>query len=448
MKLRDHIVLHYTVVTLLVTVCVSVGLGWVLTRNATDYLIRSHIDLYPATIHALIHHYPKIHDFLASPPGSDPPEEVKRFFRDVLSLGGVYRIKVWGADGTILWSDKTELVGLSFPEDEHFLEAAAGRVSYELEELQPNAENATEQRAGNVLEIYTPIFRRGKCIGVFELYESDRALFLQIAHSTRYIWGWVFAAGAILYAALFLIFYRSYQRQNQVSRELAQTQSATIFALAFQAELRDFGTGQHLERTARYVRILAEELSSDPEFSDYVTKEYIDILARSAPLHDIGKVGIPDAVLCKPGRLNEAECQEMRQHPELGAAILERAEEKLPFRSFLRMARNIALYHHERWDGEGYPFGLKEEEIPLSARIMALADVYDALRTRRPYKDTFPHDVCVAIIWEESGHQFDPRIVDAFLRRAEDFRLVSQSPVFAEPQGEDVGICDPAAVKA
>ena len=225
------------------------------------------------------------------------------------------------------------------------------------------------------------------------------------------------------YSAVTLIVYR---RQQRTTSELVETQDVTIFALAYQAELRDRQTGKHLERTAIYVRALGEELAQLPAYRAYLSRAYISDLVKSAPLHDIGKVGIADSILLKPGTLTPEERQEIQRHREMGARVLRIAEKKLKFQSFLTIAIQLTLYHHEKWDGTGYPNGLAGEAIPLSGRIMALADNYDALRTTRPYKSAFSHEQSRGIIQENRGTHFDPALVDAFLRREADFRRISE----------------------
>ena len=190
----------------------------------------------------------------------------------------------------------------------------------------------------------------------------------------------------------------------------------TIFALGKLAESRDPDTGSHLERIRSYCRALAAHLKSVPKFANEINREFVRRIYQTSPLHDIGKVGIPDAVLLKPGRLTEDEFEVMKTHAALGAQTLEAALEKYPQAQFLIMARDIAATHHERIDGSGYPAGLCGEEIPLSGRITALADVYDALTTKRVYKDTFSHEKAKSIILEGRGSHFDPDIVDAFLK--------------------------------
>ena len=206
-------------------------------------------------------------------------------------------------------------------------------------------------------------------------------------------------------------------------RELEQTQNAIIFGLAKLAESRDNDTGEHLDRIRSYVIILTEELAMRiPE----IDEEFMHHLALASSLHDIGKVGIPDAILLKPGRLTAEEREIMELHTLIGGDCLEAIQGRLKDSVFMHRAKQIAYYHHERWDGKGYPHGLSEEEIPLVARIVAVADVYDALTSKRPYKDPMTHLESKAIIVSGSGTQFDPEVVDAFLRHEDKFEQISR----------------------
>ncbi len=194
-----------------------------------------------------------------------------------------------------------------------------------------------------------------------------------------------------------------------------ETTSITLFSLARLAESKDTDTGDHLERIRLYAKMLASQLIQMPDFHEPAPPNYPDLLYQTSPLHDIGKVGIPDHVLLKPGSLNDSEWAIMKQHTKIGSATLEAALEKYPGAVFLRIARDIALSHHERWDGSGYPDGLQGTEIPLCARIVALADVYDALTMRRVYKSAMSHDVARGIIVNSAGNHFDPQVVQAFI---------------------------------
>ena len=213
--------------------------------------------------------------------------------------------------------------------------------------------------------------------------------------------------------------------QKTSTLKLEQTVDVIIYALAYLAEIRDAETGRHLERTAKYVGIIARQLVRSSPYSSYLSQQYIADLMKAAPLHDIGKVGVSDAILHKPGKLTPEEFSDMQKHSAYGADILIEADKKLGFQSLLTMAIQIARSHHERWDGKGYPQRLSGDKIPLSARIMSLADVYDALRSKRCYKEAYTHAESVKIIQEGKGTQFDPDVVDAFLKKEKEFQRIS-----------------------
>lgn len=202
--------------------------------------------------------------------------------------------------------------------------------------------------------------------------------------------------------------------------DLRKTLKVLLTSLGALAEYRDPETGEHIRRTQLIVQRLAQALLNEGKFSDYIiSNEYVDYYATAAPLHDIGKVGIQDEILRKPGRLNEEERKVMMMHPQMGYDVLLGATRELGGSPMVRIAADMALAHHERWDGEGYPNKLKGDQIPIGARLMAVADVYDALVSKRPYKDPYPHDVAVREIVKGRGTQFDPDVVDAFLKIAD-----------------------------
>ncbi|MEG2173091.1 MAG: two-component system response regulator [Desulfovibrionaceae bacterium] len=207
--------------------------------------------------------------------------------------------------------------------------------------------------------------------------------------------------------------------------EVFATRAATIESLASLAETRDPETGGHIHRTQRYVKLLAERLRIDAPSIWGMNDATLELLYLSAPLHDIGKVGVPDSVLLKPDKLTAEEFEQIKLHTTFGYQSLTRAEKRLGNSSFLRLGAEIAYSHHEKWDGTGYPRGLSGENIPQSGRLMALGDVYDALISRRIYKPPLPHSKAMAIILEGRGTHFDPMIVDAFLSIAEEMRTVA-----------------------
>lgn len=198
-------------------------------------------------------------------------------------------------------------------------------------------------------------------------------------------------------------------------QKLIRTRDAVIFGLAKLADSRDPETGDHLERISVYATTLASSLRKHPKYKDLVTPGFIRLIGISSALHDIGKVGIEDSILLKPSKLTPEERERMQYHTTIGGECLREIEYRLGSSNFLQMAREIAFSHHENWDGSGYLAGMKGQEIPLCARIVSIVDVYDALSSRRVYKEPFPHDKCVAIIKESAGKQFDPDIVDVWL---------------------------------
>ncbi|MGQ9562163.1 MAG: HD domain-containing phosphohydrolase [Thermogutta sp.] len=206
------------------------------------------------------------------------------------------------------------------------------------------------------------------------------------------------------------------QLVQQRTAELVETRDLVIFALAKLAESRDPETGEHLERMRWYSRVIAEEYLASSRGGS-IPEDFPEQIFRSAPLHDIGKVGIPDAILLKPGRLTHEEFEAMKRHTIIGYEALKQAREKSKSASFLEIAAEIARSHHERYDGTGYPDGLVGEQIPLSARIVSVADVFDALTSRRVYKPAWPPDTAKALIEREAEKQFDPNLVAAFVRR-------------------------------
>ena len=213
------------------------------------------------------------------------------------------------------------------------------------------------------------------------------------------------------------------------TREVVETRDVAVFALAKLADSRDPETGDHLDRMRDYCRLLAEQLHRKGPYRDQVDSQFVEDIYRSSPLHDIGKVGIPDAILLKPGRLTPEEFNVMKTHTTIGAQALHQAAEQSSYGDFLTMAETIARYHHERYNGRGYPEGLVGDAIPLAARIAALADVYDALTSARVYKPAFSPEKAEDLITKQRGEQFDPHIVDAFLACQPEFFSLVRAPI-------------------
>jgi len=209
--------------------------------------------------------------------------------------------------------------------------------------------------------------------------------------------------------------------------QIAKLQNGLIIVLADMVESRDQCTGDHIKKTAAYTKIIMEQMKREGIYADQMTDEFIDDVVNSAPLHDIGKIHVPDAVLNKPGRLTDEEFRQIQEHTTAGGEIIDRAIASVSEDSgYLREARNLAVSHHEKWNGKGYPLGLKGEEIPLSARIMAVADVFDALVSRRSYKAPFPIEKAIDIIRSDAGTHFDANVVKAFLDAEDEIRKVAE----------------------
>ena len=215
--------------------------------------------------------------------------------------------------------------------------------------------------------------------------------------------------------------YRDIRRFSEIAMKM---RDGLIILMADMVENRDSDTGDHIQKTASYVRIILNGLKRKGYYSEQMTSQYMIYVEKSAPLHDVGKIKIPDAILNKPGRLTAEEFEIMKTHATVGKEIIEKAMSTIEGGSYLREARNMAAYHHEKWNGTGYPEGLKEEEIPLSARIMAVADVFDALTSARVYKPAFPLDEALRMIEEGKGTQFDPKCVEVFLESVSDIKDV------------------------
>jgi putative two-component system response regulator len=231
------------------------------------------------------------------------------------------------------------------------------------------------------------------------------------------------------------------------AQDLVRTRDAVIFGLAKLAESRDEDTGEHLERISSYATILAIALRRHSKYADEITPSFIRLIGIGAALHDIGKVGIEDQILLKRGPLSAAERAQMQTHTLIGAECLQGIEQRLGASNFLQMAREIVLSHHERWDGKGYPRGLAGDAIPLAARIVAIADTYDALSSKRVYKAELPHEECVAIIASEAGKHFDPYLIEVWLTLESKFRDVARNYEASTPASDEVGARDSAPVR-
>ncbi len=254
----------------------------------------------------------------------------------------------------------------------------------------------------------------------------------------------LFWVSGVLGLIVYLIITRLYDDQSRGRAQweaqslgqiqaLQRTRDGIVFGLAKLAEFRDQETGYHLERISAFATQLAGALARRVEYRDRVNAEFVHMIGVSAVLHDIGKVGVPDAILLKPGPLTAEERKIMQRHTLIGNRCIAEIERRLGNSNFLRMAGEIALSHHERWNGAGYPHGLAGEKIPLAARIVAMVDVYDALSSRRVYKAPLTHEECLDVIRKESGRHFDPILVEVFLQIEDEIRTIAARYVVETP---------------
>jgi response regulator RpfG family c-di-GMP phosphodiesterase len=314
-------------------------------------------------------------------------------------------------------------------------------------------------RAAHGWELLAALFAGGLATLVLSRSGAVAGLPL-LAFGSAALWGgsyWLFSQQGLFLSALipqsvlvgtfallsFLRLRLSEREAAEFSRKLSLTQDVIIQSMAALAETRDNETGGHIQRTRHYVKILAERLRDHPRFHDFLDDQTIELLYKLAPMHDIGKVGVRDHVLLKPERLTVEEYEEMKRHTVYGDDTLELAERHLGDSSFLRIAREFALTHQERWDGRGYPQGLKGEQIPIAGRLMAVADVYDALVSRRIYKEPQTHEQATAVLAQGRGTHFDPDVTDAFLEHQEQFKAIAAR--FADSAGRGATAMETAA---
>ncbi len=241
--------------------------------------------------------------------------------------------------------------------------------------------------------------------------------------SIGYLWVPLLSVYGILLIATF--FSKNRKEKEALKEDLVRSLHSTATSMALVANTHDQETGEHLIRTKKYVKLLAMQLYRKGFYPKLITLHQIELISEAAPLHDIGKVGISDSILKKPGKLTVEEFEIMKKHSQLGADIITQSLEYYDHNPLLEIAYNIALYHHERWDGTGYPTGLKEEEIPIEAQLMSIADVYDALISKRRYKEAFTYDKAESIIISERGKAFNPILVDIFIEQKERFKSIS-----------------------
>ena len=378
-------------------------------------------------------------------------EEISKEMETIKNDFQLEKIKVFSRSGEIAFSTKHSDIGKVNTKDYFYTIVAKGEIFSKV--VKKNTKTLEDRTVeADVVEVYIPIMQGNNFIGAFEIY-YDVTKRKEILDSLLFISSIIVITTSLtLLSFVVLMLLKASkadmkrqraendlndvnenleERVSEQSTEIRLTQQTSIEALAAIAEYYDQGTGAHLERIQRYVRVLASDLMDHPRYLEYLQSkpDYIKEIALASVLHDIGKTAIPKEILMKPGKLTEDEFDLVKKHSEIAGDILDRANrifvEQFQKDSYLALAKDIAMFHHERWDGKGYPLGLAGEDIPLSARIVAVADVYDALRSKRPYKEPWPHDKAVNEIVKGKGHQFDSVIVDVFLVNSEQFKAIS-----------------------
>lgn len=376
-------------------------------------------------------------------------------------------IKIFSYRGEVIFATKSQDLGKINTCSYFWDTVAKGKIYSKVNEKAGKSLEG-EALTRDVAEVYIPLMAAGSFRGAFEIYydltERKKPLDLLLRRSTLILYAiatLVFAlSGLALFKASSAIMQRNeterqLQETNQFlevrvaeqTREILMTQKISIEALASLAEYYDIHTGEHLSRMQKYTEILTAALGENSVYASYITAKpgYLTDIKLASLLHDIGKTAISKAVLTKPSKLTAEEFEEIKQHTVIAGEVLLKANrtflETFNKDSYLALAHDIATHHHERWDGKGYPKALKGDEIPLSARIIALVDVYDALRTQRPYKEAWSHEDTMAEIVRERAKQFDPDIVDTFVTISERFRTVNSGPECEGKQVKGAALC-------
>lgn len=408
-----NVLLQFSIFMFVIVVLVSGFLAVSLSSFVQDHVIRMHGVFYAEGL------APSFQTAFAR----GKAEDFQQLWTELEAAGRLPHVKdlvVWNASGKVMLGSGVK----SFAQNGKDALATALRGTGHFVH-NPGVGLSLFDRFHGDFAFYLPIKdASARVVGVIGLLESDEDLSEDLGKAARAIALYVTLAGIAIYATLFLLYFSSYRKQRMTTERLRQSQDSIIFAMSSLSSLRDQETGGHLERCSAYVGLLASKLKADKDFRSYIDNDYIRTIASTAPLHDIGKVAIADAILRKPGRLTDEEYQVMKEHSILGADILRAARARLPFHSQLELAIELTQHHHERWDGKGYPDGLAGEAIPLSARIMALADVYDALRSERYYKKAMTHDEAIKLIADGAGSQFDPKIVSVLVANHESFAAI------------------------
>jgi putative nucleotidyltransferase with HDIG domain len=410
MKAHSPLLIKFTAISLVATALIATGLGWVVSQRMVDDALKSAIGESVDVVQNVITPQVTADDF--DTPTPDRVAGWQHRLREVIGRMDIARVKVWNASGQVVYSDNPALVGRVFPlaaEQELRQTLQAGRVVSDLSALK-KGEADVEQPYGRLMQIYAPVVLPGsrQVAGAYEVYRMVGSLEARIADIKEFVWEAWAGAFSLLYASLFFFIQRAGRQMIQQQEDLQHAFEGTVRALVSAVDMKDSYTANHSSRVAEYAAVAAQALGLG-------SKEIEDI-RMAAYLHDLGKIGVPDEVLRKPGALTPQEGWQMRRHPAIAAHILE----EVPLSPRLKLA---VRHNHERWDGTGYPDGLAGDEIPIEARILAVADAYEAMTANRPYRHTMGHASAVAELRRHVRTQFDPRVVEAFVRALEQQRI-------------------------
>jgi putative nucleotidyltransferase with HDIG domain len=403
MTAHSPLLAKFTALSLVVSALIALGLAWFVGRHMAEAevqdAVRASVDLVQSVI------TPRLAADAFGSPTAESVAEWRGRLRDVIGRMDISKVKVWNASGQVVYANAPELIGRVFPlvEEEELRQALEGRVA---SNLSTGRQGPSEAGDTHLLEIYAPVLLLGshQIVGAYEISVPSGPLEARVGGIKRFIYEAWAGAFALLYASLFLFMRWAGRQLLRHEEDLRSAFVGTVRALVNAVDSKDSYTANHSSLVAEYAVMMAETLG--------LSGDVIDDLRMAAYLHDLGKIGIPDEVLRKPAALTAEEGRQMRRHPTIAAHILE----EVPFSPRLKLA---VKHNHERWDGMGYPDGLQGEEIPIEARILSVADAYEAMTSDRPYRPTIGHAAAMAELRRHTGTQFDPAVVDAFVRAIE-----------------------------
>ena len=415
MTAHSPLLAKFTALSLVVSALIGAGLAWFVGQYMAEAELRDAVRASVDIVQSVITPRLAADDF--GPPTSESVAGWRGRLRDVIGRMDISKVKVWNASGQVVYANTPELIGRIFPlvEEEDLRQALEGRVASNLSRVRQGTNEAGDTPATHFLEIYAPVLLLGshQTVGAYEISVPAGPLEAKIEGTKRFIYQAWAGAFALLYALLFLFMRWAGGQLLRHEEDLRGAFVGTVRALVNAVDSKDSYTANHSSLVADYAVMIAETLG--------LSGDVIDDLRMAAYLHDLGKIGIPDEVLRKPAALTPEEGRQMRRHPTIAAHILE----EVPFSPRLKLA---VKHNHERWDGMGYPDGLQGEEIPIEARILSVADAYEAMTSDRPYRSTIGHAAAMAELRRHTGTQFDPAVVDAFMRAIEARRAGNRVP--------------------